>query len=150
MKFGTPKITKGLRAASRPTQGGSQSVLPTSTFSSSKATSNDLKGSGFEDDAFWALKIESELADLTRASFGWSDDEATNKKIWMFSAREALQLSGSAVDWASASFVEQELCKKAPAFERATFVLRMQASAGPFDAYTSLPLLVGELTHFVH
>jgi hypothetical protein len=112
----------------------------------------------FNDEAHWTRS--KEITD-TKKPFtaylqfvGWSDNEATRQKIWSHTIRYALLPESPTPQWSDASFVENELTKRAPDLMRATFLLAMQArmpNIGPNEEprYVALPVLAGELINII-
>jgi hypothetical protein len=77
---------------------------------------------------------------------GWSDNEATRKKIWSHTIRYALPPENPTPQWSDAAFVERGLTKRASALMRATFLLAIQAhmpniTPNGEPRYVALPVL---------
>jgi hypothetical protein len=143
----TSKNIEDVQPLSRPFSRSPLTTLDVSNSTPESVTQNK-KASFFDNIGFWSGKGSEDQAKLDMKFFGWDkvDGQAT-AKLFNFSAAVDFRFTGTDAQPQDRQFVEAELDKRAAAFKRSIYVLRMQANIDKHDV--SLPPLLGDVIHFL-
>ena len=102
---------------------------------------------------FWSGKTAEELMTFNLKTFGWSNDSATNRKLWQFWIGQDLAVTLKKFPksrWNDSAAVQNELKSYAQHIKRATFVVRAQAlEIEESHEYVTMPNVFSDLLEFL-